>query len=109
MKRVDFDLGWLPLEIASTAPEELWELAVADAKCEGYIRRQMVNKVDTGRYDGQEIPDQFDFARVNGLSREAREKLARLRPTSVGQARRISGVTPADAAIMSIYLKHMNR
>ena len=42
MKRADFALGWLPSEIIATAPEELWELAVADAKCEGYIRRQMV-------------------------------------------------------------------
>jgi tRNA uridine 5-carboxymethylaminomethyl modification enzyme len=106
MKRVDFALGWLPPEIASTAPEELWELAVADAKCEGYIRRQMTNNGDIGRYDDQKIPDRFDFARVNGLSREAQEKLARIRPTSLGQARRISGVTPADAAIVSIYLKH---
>jgi tRNA uridine 5-carboxymethylaminomethyl modification enzyme len=104
MKRADFALRWLPPEIASTAPEELWELAVNDAKCEGYIRRQMAKGGDSSRYDEQRIPDQFDFARVNGLSREAREKLVRVRPTSVGQARRISGVTPADAAIMSIYL-----
>lgn len=107
MKRADFALRWLPPEIASTAPEELWELVVNDAKCEGYIRRQMTKGGDSSRYDEQRIPDQFDFARVNGLSREAREKLVRVRPTSVGQARRISGVTPADAAIMSIYLLNM--
>ena len=105
MKRSDFVLSWLPPEIASTASEELWELAIADAKCEGYIRRQMITIGDAGRNDEQEIPDRFDFARVNGLSREAQEKLARIRPTSLGQARRISGVTPADAAIVSIYLK----
>ena len=107
MKRADFALRWLPPEIVSTAPEELWELAVNDAKCEGYIRRQMAKGGDSSRYDEQRIPDQFDFTRVNGLSREAREKLVRVRPTSVGQARRISGVTPADAAIMSIYLLNM--
>ncbi|MEP6685878.1 MAG: FAD-dependent oxidoreductase [Verrucomicrobiota bacterium] len=105
MKKPDFALSWLPPEIASVAPEELWDVVVADAKCEGYIRRQMAKDVETVRYDEQKIPDQFDFARVNGLSREAQEKLARLRPTSIGQARRISGVTPADAMIMSIYLK----
>jgi len=107
MKRPDFALRQLPPEIASTAPEELWEVAVNDAKCEGYIRRQMAKGGDSSRHDEQRIPDQFDFARVNGLSREAREKLIRVRPTSVGQARRISGVTPADAAIMSIYLLNM--
>jgi tRNA uridine 5-carboxymethylaminomethyl modification enzyme len=106
MKRADFSLSWLPREIASTAPNELWELVVADAKSEGYIRRQMARDGDAVRYDEQKIPDRFDFARVSGLSREAREKLARLKPTSVGQARRISGVTPADVAIMAIYLKH---
>ena len=108
MKRADFSLSRLPSEIASLAPEEHWDLVVADAKSEGYIRRQAVNG-DVSRYDEQAIPDQFDFARVNGLSREAREKLARHKPTSVGQALRMSGVTPADAAIMSIYLKQSRR
>ncbi len=108
MKRADFTLAVLPSEVLSIAPREIWELAMTDAKSEGYIRRQAATNGDTVRYDEQRIPEQFDFARVTGLSREAREKLTRIRPTSVGQASRISGVTHADATIMAIYLRNSN-
>jgi tRNA uridine 5-carboxymethylaminomethyl modification enzyme len=51
------------------------------------------------------IPDTFDFARLRHLRAEAREKLARVRPVSLGQASRIAGVTPSDLQILSVHLR----
>ncbi|HEX2226762.1 MAG TPA: tRNA uridine-5-carboxymethylaminomethyl(34) synthesis enzyme MnmG, partial [Candidatus Binatia bacterium] len=51
------------------------------------------------------LPEDLDYASISGLSREVREKLTRIRPRSLGQASRISGVTPAAISLLSIYLK----
>jgi tRNA uridine 5-carboxymethylaminomethyl modification enzyme len=74
-------------------------------KYEGYLKRQ---EEEIRRFDKQErirIPDDFEFHGVKSLSREGREKLERVRPTSVGQASRISGVTPADISVLMVTLK----
>ncbi len=106
MKRRDFAIELLPSDIASLAPPDIWDLVVTDARSEGYIRRQVATNGDAFRHREQRIPEQFDFAEVKGLSREAREKLTRHRPTSLGQVNRISGVTHADAMIVAIYLRN---
>jgi len=51
------------------------------------------------------LPEDLDYSRISGLSREVREKLTRIRPRSLGQASRISGITPAALTLLSIYLK----
>ncbi|MEZ6059504.1 MAG: tRNA uridine-5-carboxymethylaminomethyl(34) synthesis enzyme MnmG [Planctomycetaceae bacterium] len=71
----------------------------------GYIRRQESDIVRMSRVDNVRIPDTFDYAAVPQLRHEAREKLGRLKPTTVGQASRVSGITPADIAVLMIYLK----
>ena len=104
LKRPNF--GWQNLapEIRSALPFEIWELVETDVKCEGYAARQAEeNRTIAGR-NLQPIPDGFDFGKVAGLSSETRQKLAKVRPTSLGQAARVSGVTPADVAILSIWL-----
>jgi tRNA uridine 5-carboxymethylaminomethyl modification enzyme len=104
LKRSDFGYKSLPAEIAALLPPETWELIETDFKCEGYAARQAEqNRIIAGR-DRQPIPDGFDFGKVAGLSSETRQKLAKVRPTSLGQAARVSGVTPADVAIISIWL-----
>lgn len=70
----------------------------------GYIRRQESEISRMEKVDGVRIPDSFDFLGVVQLRHEAREKLTRLRPTTVGQASRVSGITPADIAILMFYL-----
>ena len=57
------------------------------------------------RMEDRRIPAQFDYAAVPQLRREAREKLTQVRPTSLGQASRISGITPADLAVLLFYLE----
>jgi tRNA uridine 5-carboxymethylaminomethyl modification enzyme len=104
LKRPDFHRENLPSEIASLAPAEIWDLIETEFKYEGYATRQADQNREVARRGFQKIPDGFDFGRVIGLSSETRQKLSVIRPTSLGQAARISGVTPADVAIMSIWL-----
>ncbi|MDZ4343085.1 MAG: tRNA uridine-5-carboxymethylaminomethyl(34) synthesis enzyme MnmG, partial [Candidatus Binatia bacterium] len=51
------------------------------------------------------LPDEFDYSRISGLSREVREKLTRVRPRSLGQASRVPGITPAAMSLLSVHLK----
>jgi tRNA uridine 5-carboxymethylaminomethyl modification enzyme len=76
-----------------------------EIKYEGYLRRQeeQIRRFEESEED--EIPPTFDFVAVRALSTEGREKLSRVRPRSVGQASRISGVTPADLSVLLIALR----
>lgn len=104
LKRPDFSREHLPAEIASLAPAEIWDLVETELKYEGYCARQTGQNRDIARRSLQKIPDGLDFDKIAGLSSETRQKLTTIRPTSLGQASRVSGVTPADVAIMSIWL-----
>lgn len=77
------------------------ELAV---KYEGYIRRQEKQIAEMERLENRLLPEDIDYAAIRGLRLEAREKLAKLRPRSLGQAGRVSGVSPADIAVLMVYL-----
>jgi tRNA uridine 5-carboxymethylaminomethyl modification enzyme len=103
-KRPDFSVRDLPPEILSCVPAPIWELVETDFKYEGYAARQSEQNRQLERRHDQVIPDGLDYSKINGLRSETRQKLATLRPTSVGQAARISGITPADVAIISIWL-----
>ena len=81
------------------------EQVVVEAKYSGYIDRQAVEVERFRRMEGKPIPPHFDYAAVPQLRWEAREKLGRIRPGSVGQASRISGITPADLAVLLFYLE----
>src|ERR1700720_78479 len=104
LKRPDFYRENLPKEIASSASAEIWELIETEFKYQGYVVRQADQNREVARRGLQRIPDGFDFGKVIGLSSETRQKLSAVRPTSLGQAARVSGVTPADVAIISIWL-----
>jgi len=104
LKRPDFHRESLPKEIASPAPAEIWDLIETEFKYEGYAARQSDQNREVARRGRQGIPDGFDFGKVIGLSSETRQKLSAVRPTSLGQAARVSGVTPTDVAIISIWL-----
>lgn len=76
-----------------------------EVKYEGYIKRQNSQMEKFRQMENQRISPDLDFNKIPGLSREVKEKLSRIRPTSLGQASRISGVTPAAISILMIYLK----
>ena len=103
-KRPDFTVRELPPEIHSLLPAMIWELVETDLKYEGYAARQSEQNRKLEGRQNQIIPDGLDYGKIGGLRAETRQKLAALRPISLGQAARISGITPADVAIISIWL-----
>ena len=73
-------------------------------KYEGYIRRQEKQVAEFERLEQQLLPEDINYDNIQGLRLEAREKLGAIRPRSLGQAGRISGVSPADMAALMIFL-----
>jgi tRNA uridine 5-carboxymethylaminomethyl modification enzyme len=104
LKRPDFEVASLPHEMLSSVPLLLWELVQTDFRYEGYAARQSEQNQRLDRKQNQKIPDGFDYNRVAGLRSETRQKLSNIRPTSLGQASRISGITPSDISILHICL-----
>jgi tRNA uridine 5-carboxymethylaminomethyl modification enzyme len=105
VKRTDFTIESLPPEVQSAVPLPVWKLLETEFKCEGYAARQSEQNRQLEHKLKQRIPNGLDYDKILGLRSETRQKLSSLRPTSLGQAARISGITPADIAIMSIWLK----
>jgi len=81
------------------------EQASINIKYDGYVRRQTDQVVRSKQLEGTKIPEAFDYRSIPGLSNEVKEKLSTVRPVSLGQASRISGITPAAVAIVHVYLK----
>lgn len=107
LRRPEISLDLLcPLDeqLAALSAEVRDELETA-VKYEGYLRRQQEQVERARRMEEQEIPAGFDYAAVAGLSAEVREKLARVRPRTLGQAGRIPGVTPAAIAVLGVLLR----
>ena len=104
LKRSDFDLRTLPHDILSCVPLSIWELLQTDFKYEGYAARQSEHNQRLDGKQNQKIPDGFDYNQIAGLRSETRQKLSKLRPTSLGHAARISGITPADISILHIWI-----
>jgi tRNA uridine 5-carboxymethylaminomethyl modification enzyme len=90
--------------VLSSAPLSIWELLQTDFKYEGYAARQLEQNHRLDRKQNQKIPDGIDYNKIAGLRSETRQKLSKLRPTSLGQAARISGITPSDISILHIWL-----
>lgn len=105
IKMADFQLEALPREIRELASPGLWELIATDLKYEGYVRRQTGQNEKLARGGARPIPSDLDYDQIRGLRLETRQKLAAARPDSVGQAGRLSGITPADLSIISIWLE----
>lgn len=87
------------------ARPEIVEQVVLEAKYAGYIDRQAMEVNRFRRMENRRIPPTFDYLAVPQLRHEAREKLAQVRPTNIGQASRVSGITPADLAVLLFYLE----
>lgn len=91
-------------KLESDRREEIVQSAEILIKYEGYIRRERELAYKQGGLDHIHIPDGFDYASVNALSIEARQKLERIRPTTIGQASRIPGVSPADINVLLLLI-----
>ncbi|MBC7189898.1 tRNA uridine-5-carboxymethylaminomethyl(34) synthesis enzyme MnmG, partial [Candidatus Aerophobetes bacterium] len=87
------------------AEEKIARQVETEVKYEGYIQREKMEVERLKKMENLRIPTDFEFENIPGLSREVKEKLSRIRPTSIGQASRISGVTPAAIAILTVWLR----
>lgn len=83
---------------------EIREQAEIQVKYDGYIRKEKELADKMIRLDDIRLPEQFDYHKITALSFEGREKLSRVKPNSLGQASRISGVTPADISVLMVYI-----
>ncbi|MFZ4680943.1 MAG: tRNA uridine-5-carboxymethylaminomethyl(34) synthesis enzyme MnmG, partial [Terrimicrobiaceae bacterium] len=109
LKRTENSPQNLPAEIYGKFPATLWETAETDLKYEGYIRREEERIARTTRQEHKVIPAWVNYADISGLRVEATQKLSKIRPETLGQAARISGVTPADVALLSVWVMRGER
>jgi tRNA uridine 5-carboxymethylaminomethyl modification enzyme len=105
LRRPDYSAGDLPTELRRDFSTEIWEQVETDLKYEGYIKRQQDSIDRAERAESKFIPERLDYESVRGLRVEARQKFTKIRPATLGQAGRISGITPADIALLTIYLQ----
>src|SRR4030095_7753253 len=104
LRRPEFNAKDLPSELLSLLPITTWQSIETDFKCEGYAVRQSDQNRQIRRNQHQLIPSWLNYDDIPGLRSETRQKLGNTRPTSLGQAARVSGITPADLSIISIWL-----
>jgi tRNA uridine 5-carboxymethylaminomethyl modification enzyme len=104
MRKPEFTVRSLSDSIRGGIKIEIWELLEAEVKYEGYIRRQYDQIRAVRSAEAMRIPPELDYTVVPGLRNEARQKLLGIRPTNIGQAGRISGVTPSDLGVLTIWL-----
>ena len=102
--RPDFNAINLPFDLLSLVPITIWQLVETDFKYQGYAARQSDQNRQLERRRQEVIPNWLDYNEIPGLRSETRQKLATARPRSLGQAARVSGITPTDVAIISIWL-----
>ena len=88
-------------------PDDVFKQVEIEIKYEGYIKRQISQVEAFKKMESKKLPDDIDYDDVGSLRLEARAKLKALRPSSVGQASRISGVSPADISVLLVYLEHI--
>lgn len=96
-------------DLKSRYDDETWEQVQIDVKYEGYIKRQSDMVAKMKRLDEKRLPDDFSFDDITGLKREAQQKLSHIRPRTLGQAARISGITPADISLLAVWLEKSHR
>jgi len=96
-----------PSEVALTP--DMKEQVEIQIKYAGYIEKQLIHVERLQKMEKKKIPDTIIYDEIHGLAMEAKQKLATIRPISIGQASRIAGVTPADISILLVYLEHYNR
>ncbi len=90
-------------------PAEVTEQVNIELKYEGYIKRQLLQVEQYKKLESKRIPEELDYESLTNLRLEARQKLSRIRPVTVGQASRISGVSPADIAVLIVWLEGARR
>ena len=97
-------LSKLPEDLHSLFSEEIWRLVEIECKNAGYIARQEQMIARTENMESASIPDGLDYNLISGLKKEASVRLNKIKPKTLGQASRVSGITPADIAVLTIWI-----
>jgi len=110
LKRPEIEYEHLrELGLGADLPREVIEQVCISIKYEGYLAKQMKQIEQFKRMEERKLPDDIDYNVITGLSSEARQKLSRHRPESLGQASRISGVSPSDISVLLVWLESQKR
>ncbi|MEM8954965.1 MAG: tRNA uridine-5-carboxymethylaminomethyl(34) synthesis enzyme MnmG [Verrucomicrobiota bacterium] len=104
MRRPENEWGALPAELKCELTTGIWDLLEIDLKYAGYIKRQEDMIARTAGMEEKRIPEWVDYGAISGLKKEAQARLAEIRPETLGQAARISGITPADISLLSVWV-----
>lgn len=88
---------------------ELWSLIETDFKYEGHLGRQRIQIERMSRQEGRRLPGSLDYTTIRGLKKEAQVRFSEIRPATLGQAGRIPGITPADVAMLVVWLEKLER
>ncbi|MGF1656096.1 MAG: tRNA uridine-5-carboxymethylaminomethyl(34) synthesis enzyme MnmG [Verrucomicrobiales bacterium] len=104
LKQPQNQIDMLPTELLQAIPLSIWQGVETDLKYEGYIKRQQLEQIRLIKNESTMIPNDFNYGAVRGLRNEARQKLASAQPRTLGQAGRISGITPADLSLLNVWL-----
>ncbi|MCW3160698.1 tRNA uridine-5-carboxymethylaminomethyl(34) synthesis enzyme MnmG [Chryseobacterium oryctis] len=91
-------------EVSSTFNNEVREQAEINIKYKGYIEKEKENVAKLNRLENIKIPEDFDYSKISSLSAEAKQKMSKVKPKTIAQAGRISGVSPADINVLLVYL-----
>jgi tRNA uridine 5-carboxymethylaminomethyl modification enzyme len=108
-RRPDNKFQMLPEEMRQQTSSDIWELIEIDLKYEGYLNRQNDMVTRTRKLENVRLPDGIDYATISGLKREAQDRLQKIQPVTLGQASRVSGVTPADLGIIAVWMEKRHR
>lgn len=104
LKRPENTWASVPPEIRSQFSQPVWEQVENDLKYAGYIIRQEEQIARSARHEGKSIPEWVDYSTIKGLRTEALQNLTKVRPETLGQAAQLGGVTPADIALLGIWI-----
>jgi tRNA uridine 5-carboxymethylaminomethyl modification enzyme len=108
-RRVENAWEQLPDDFKREFHVELWPIIETEVKYEGHLQRQQVQVDRMAREENKRIPANIDYSLIPSLKREAQIRFAEVKPTTLGQAGRISGITPADLAILAIWMEKKDR
>lgn len=94
----------LPQDILSRWSPELWDYIATEVAYAGHIARMRTEADRLQRQENKRIPDSFDYESIPSIKTEAKQRLMKVRPQTIGQASRIPGITPADIALLVVWL-----
>ena len=109
LRRHENSWEMLPEEIKETFHVELWPLIETDFKYEGHLGRQQTQINRMARQESRKVPADLDYSTIRGLKKEAQVRFSEIRPMTLGQAGRIPGITPADIAMLAVWLEKRDR